>query len=129
LGSLEPDFLLNGLYPFVSAPETLNAQFLGLINLGGRSMLIVGLAAAAQYVQGRLGTKRARTKAPMSAVERMSEQMVYLAPVFTFAILVGLPAAVGLYWVATSAFSIVQQLIINRQLEHGKFGNLHQENG
>jgi len=37
--------------------------------------------------------------------------------VVTVVIFYNLPAAVGLYWLVTSIFSVVQQLIVNKNLE------------
>src|SRR3989344_6709624 len=42
------------LYSFVSRPEHLNTEFLGLINLSGKSIMMVGLSAVIQFVQGRI---------------------------------------------------------------------------
>jgi membrane protein insertase Oxa1/YidC/SpoIIIJ len=40
----------------------------------------------------------------------------------TILILTSLPSAIGLYWLTTSAFSIAQQLIINRTLNKNDSG-------
>ncbi|MEK7110732.1 MAG: YidC/Oxa1 family membrane protein insertase, partial [Patescibacteria group bacterium] len=42
---------LNGLYAFVARPETLNATLFGVINLTKSSMVMVVLAALAQFAQ------------------------------------------------------------------------------
>lgn len=102
------------LYSFLEAPEAFQPTLLGLINLTKRSILIVGFAAAAQYVQGKLSLpKRAASEGNM---ERMSRQMVVMGPAFTILFLFSLPAAIGLYWLITSLFSLVQQVYINRSL-------------
>ena len=103
------------LYSFISAPTVVNHSFLGLIDLGSRSILIVVLAAVLQYLQGRLSLPK---QAPNqdSAAARMGRSMIYIGPIMTILILTSLPSAIGLYWLATSAFSIGQQLIINKSL-------------
>lgn len=95
------------LYSFVSPPAEVPHTFLGLIDLKTKSIILVGLAALAQYFQGRL------TLTPQS--EKIAKQMVIFGPVLTVAIMAFLPAAIALYWLASSVFSIFQQLIIKKQ--------------
>ena len=102
------------LYPFLTAPEVFQPTLLGLINLTKRSILIVGFAAAVQYAQGKISLPK-RTTGEGKA-ERMSRQMVVMGPAFTLLFLSPLPAAIGLYWLVTSLFSLVQQVYINRSL-------------
>ena len=44
--------------------------------------------------------------------QTMQKQMIYFLPFFTVFILWNMPSAVGLYWLTTSAFSVVQQYFI-----------------
>lgn len=127
LKSLKPGFL-SGLYSFVSAPEAIKTSFLGLINLGERSIFIVGLAALAQYLQGRLSLPKIEAGRKPTPPEKMGRQMVFLGPVMTVVIFYNFPAAVGLYWLITSLFSIVQQIIVNKQIANGKLGKSNQKN-
>lgn len=114
LNGFEPA-IFDRLYDFISRPAQLSHGFLGLINLQERSILIVGLAALAQYFQGRLTMpKPAKDKGPLPPEQRLGRQMVFLGPFLTVAILSTLPAAVGLYWLVTSVFSIGQQIYFNK---------------
>lgn len=114
---------LVGLYSFVAAPTTINSMFLGIINLQVKNIWLVILAAAAQFFQARLAIWRnpASNVAP-SPAEKMARQMAYIAPVMTLVIFFNLPAAVALYWLTSSVFSIIQQSIVNKHLR-AKFGN------
>ena len=123
LNILKPGTIV-GLYSFIQAPQNLSHQFLGLINLEERSIVIVGLAALAQYVQMRLGLPKAQEKRELSTTERMGRQMIFIGPILTFVIFYNFPSAIGLYWLTTSLFSVPQQAIINRQ-QHGELGPLH----
>lgn len=128
LRSLSPE-LITGLYSFVNAPEHLSASFLGLINLDQKNILIASLATLAQYFQGRLSMlkrKEESGKEPTMA-ERVGKQMVFVGPIVTFSILMNLPAAVGLYWSISALFSVFQQIIVNRKLDHGELGNIHKK--
>lgn len=109
---------LGALYSFVSRPDILSHYFLGFIDLSQRSIPIVILAAIAQFFQGKLAlSKTSGSGGELSTAERVGRQMVYLGPVITVIFLVNFPSAIGLYWLTTSAFSIIQQIAINRKLE------------
>ena len=117
---------LTNLYSFVPSPSSLNYLFLGFIDLSKRNIFIVVAAAMVQYFQGRLSvTKTNKPFKDLDATERMSRQMVYLGPILTILFLYGfnLPSAVGLYWLTTSTFSVIQQIIINKQLKNKNGGN------
>lgn len=115
LEGFSPD-ILNQIYSFIDKPASLNTTFLGLLDLEKKSILMVGLAAIAQYLQGYLMLPEPRKGGEISPPERIGRQMVYFGPLFTVMILANLPAAIGLYWLVTSLFSIAQQIYINRTL-------------
>lgn len=104
------------LYSFISVPVDINSSFLGLLDLGKRSIFIVVLAAVLQYVQGKLSLPKKKEGEEVSKAAQIGRQMVFIGPILTIMVLTALPAAVGLYWLTTSAFSIVQQIIINRKI-------------
>ncbi|MEK7611949.1 MAG: YidC/Oxa1 family membrane protein insertase [Patescibacteria group bacterium] len=108
-----------GLYSFIHRPEAIHDMFIGLINISESNILIVGLAAVAQYIQGKLSLSQRDPKKELSPAEKIARNMVFIGPVITVIILQSLPAAIGLYWIATSAFSIFQQMLINRTLNYG----------
>lgn len=112
----------SGLYSFVPAPAAINALFLGILNLKQRSIVLVVLAALSQYFQSRLAIYHAPDAGPLSPVERMARQMTFIGPLITLVVFYNLPAAVGLYWLVSSLFSILQQLIVNKHLRD-KYGN------
>ena len=100
------------LYSFVSAPAVINNEFLGLLDVSKPSMIIVALAVICQYWQG----KTAMAKNTAASSSPMSKYMVYMGPLLTLLILPKLSAAIGLYWITTSVFSVFQQHLINKQL-------------
>ncbi len=110
-----------GLYSFIPQPGTINPLFLGVVNLAEPSIVLIGLAAVAQYVQARLAIYRDPTnKAPLTSAEKMAQNMTFVGPFITILVFYGLPAAVGLYWLTTSVFSVFQQIIINRHFKKGE---------
>lgn len=121
---------LAAVYSFVPVPDHLNTYFLGitLIPLEKSSIFIAGLAALTQYFQTKLTIPKVDNARELTATERMSRQMMFVAPGITLLVLFNLPAAIGLYWITTSLFSVGQQIIINRQLareDHDSLGNIH----
>ncbi len=119
LGGLSAE-ALRDLYSFVPAPDVLNESFLGIVDLSAPSIVLGVLAGASQLILGLMTlpakpTGGAREQDPATQIGR---QMAYIGPVFiviTF-IYFDLPAAVGLYWLTTTAFSVIQQVVINRRL-------------
>jgi YidC/Oxa1 family membrane protein insertase len=131
ISGLSPEAFAPALYSFVRVPEVFDASLLGLINLGSQSILMVFAAAIAQYFQGRLAIpKRADPNASMTPQEKISRNMMYVGPVLTLVIFYSFPAAVALYWLVSSLFSIAQQIIINRDLaKNGPLGNISKKPG
>lgn len=91
-------------------------SFLGLITLSERSILLVVLAALLQYLLGVMSM--AANKDDKSPAAQTMRNMVMIGPVITVAVLWSLPAAIGLYWVTTTLFSIAQQLHVERKMIH-----------
>jgi YidC/Oxa1 family membrane protein insertase len=78
----------------------------------------VVLAIIAQYLQGKLSLPKTENQTSKeSPANRIAHQMVLMGPILTGLVLWNLPAAVGLYWLISSIFSVGQQLIINRKIE------------
>lgn len=130
LSDFSPEILGANLYSFITSPGSINPVFLGLINLKSRSIVIVVLSAILQYIQGKLSL--AKNAGGNSKASKIGAQMVYIGPVLTFLVLTSLPAAVGIYWLTTSAFSIFQQFLINKSLAkeniHGVIPSDNQKN-
>jgi len=106
------------LYSSILNPGQLNTIFLGLLDLSQKSMIIVALAAAVQYYQGRISLPKTATDGQTNQAASIGQKMVYIGPVLTVIILGTLPSAVGLYWLASSVFSVGQQWIINRKISN-----------
>ncbi|MBU4351179.1 YidC/Oxa1 family membrane protein insertase [Patescibacteria group bacterium] len=108
----------NHLYSFISKPEIINPLFLG-IDLSQPNVILAVLAGIAQLVQTlMLPNALKKNKDSGDMKEKMSaalqKQMIYLFPILTVFILLKLPSALGLYWLATSVFSVWQQYALNK---------------
>lgn len=110
---------LVGLYSFISVPTPLHTTLLGLIDLQKSNIILVGLAAALQYIQALLMLRKHAPGETPTQAEKMSRKMAFIGPILTIIIFSRFPAAVSLYWVITSIASIIQQLIVNKELDHG----------
>lgn len=114
-GGLNPSELSN-LYQFVPNPGSLNPLFLGIVDLSRPNIFMALLAGIAQYFQSKMLvpkslSKQKRGQGPDFS-QVMQKQMVYFLPGFTVIILLGLPSALGLYWIVTAVFSVIQQYFI-----------------
>jgi len=105
----------NYLYRFIAKPEFLSPVSLGILDLSQPSLLIALLAGLAQLFQsltmpGSLKKNGDEAKDKMMAM--MQKQTMFIFPLLTIFILVKLPSVLGLYWLATSVFTVLQQYIL-----------------
>ena len=109
------------LYSFVSAPETIDPRFLGLVDLNESSWVLALFAGILQFVQFKQSNP-AKPKEKKSAkpdiASLMQAQMTYIFPVIIVWVAASLPAAFALYWVCTTAFSIWQYWFIKKREEY-----------
>ena len=105
---------LKYLYPFVANPGHINTIFLGIMDLSKPNWVFAIIAGGVQFFQTKLllpkpqeGQKKGSDMAVM-----MQKQMVYFFPIITVLILLRLPSALGLYWIASGLFMVIQQYII-----------------
>jgi YidC/Oxa1 family membrane protein insertase len=105
------------LYSFVPNPGVIEASFLGLINLSQSNTILAGLAAAVQFFQMKALTPKnpntGKDKQKNYFLAAFQKQTIFFVPLITFFFLLKLPAAIGLYWITTSLFSIFQQNLLN----------------
>lgn len=103
---------LTQLYSFVARPEIINNMFLGMLDLSQKSIILAILAGIAQFIQSKMLMPKTSVSQGSDFSSVMNKQMVYFFPVFTVFIAASLPAGLGLYWVATTIFGIVQQYFV-----------------
>ncbi len=110
---------LDFLYSFVPNPGIINPFFLNLVNLAETSLILAIIAAAAQYFQGyfmQLKMKFAPVQNGNKAdfAQIMQKQMLYMMPVMILIFSLSLPAALPLYWIVNTLFTLGQELYIKR---------------
>jgi len=98
-------------------------NFLGLniVNPPGLSfpgIIIPILAMALQFVQTKqLNVKNTSSNKDNPAASAMSSMSVVM-PIMSGVFCITLPTGVGLYWIATSVYAIIQQYFVNKYMDH-----------
>jgi len=115
IGFLSEAFMM--LYASVPEPQNITQCFLGLVALDARSIPLVIIAAGAQYVQGRLMVSRKGSKQQLTGqAAKIAKVSIYAGPAIALVILSRFAAAVALYWLTSTVFSIIQQVFVNRSV-------------
>lgn len=109
------------LYGFVSVP-TINMHFLGLIDIGAKSIVLALVAAIAQYLQlhfslASSGPNVKSDNPSMDAAQNMMKNMKYIFPVMVFIISYKISAVVALYWTVSSLFTLGQEIVVRRHIK------------
>lgn len=107
---------MENLYSFIPRPQLIDPNFLGWVNLAQPNFFLAILAGLSQYFQTKMATPSIKTQIQKSDFSKiLQNQMLYFFPLFTVFILLKLPAAIGLYWLITTLFSIIQQYFIYKK--------------
>jgi len=112
------------LYTFISAPQHIGINFLGLtfLDITQRSYILAFFAGITSYIQIRISTGGATAPATgeksfgNDLMRSMQTQMKYVFPVMVFFIAYRISGAVALYWFTSNVFTIFQELIVKRKL-------------
>jgi YidC/Oxa1 family membrane protein insertase len=105
---------LTNLYSFIKKPESISPIFLGLVKLDKPFLAIAIIAGIFQFIQIRMMTPE--IKKGDEGLDKFSaalqKQTLYFFPILIVFMLLKTPSAIGLYWITTTIFSIIQQRII-----------------
>ncbi|TSC84533.1 MAG: preprotein translocase subunit YidC [Parcubacteria group bacterium Gr01-1014_17] len=107
-------------YAFIPSPEV-SMEFLGLIDIAGKSIFLAALAGISQFFQVKLalpppapGTRDGSFQGELA--HGMHMQMKYVMPIFAAVAAYTISGAVALYWVTSNLFAIGQELVVRRRL-------------
>lgn len=111
------------LYSFVHAPEHVNMNFLGILDIGQKSLVLAILAGLSQFFQAYFMPKAVKSSTPSdkkgsfqeSFSKSMSMQMKYVFPFIVAFIAYSISGAVALYWITSNVFTICQQIYSNKK--------------
>jgi len=99
------------LYAFVPHPGTVNTMFLGIdLALKDKLYILPGIAGILQFIAAWQMRPKGQVKDSMQ--QMLSKQMLFIFPIFTVIIASRLPAALPLYWIVTTIFSVAQQYFV-----------------
>ena len=120
-----PEIDLSILYSFINEPSKINMNFLGLIPMDGRSIVLAFLAGLSQYFQIKLSLpdlKKRDDKASLKDdfARSFQLQMRYMLPLFIFGFSYFVSAAFALYWFTSNIFAIGQEIFLRGRLAKEK---------
>ena len=110
------------LYSFVKAPAEVSMHFLGLFDMGGKSLILALLAGATQFVHAYIAMEPPQTTTKPG--ESMKDDIMrslhiqarYVFPVVVAVIAYTISAAVALYWITSNVFMIFQELLVRSKV-------------
>ncbi len=104
------------LYSFVAAPDFINQVF-WIFNTSEKSIVLGAIAGILQFIQIRISLpamkKREEGAQPNfkdDLARSMNTQMRFVMPVIVFIASLGFKAAMSVYWIVSTAFTIAQEL-------------------
>lgn len=114
--SFEPGLL----YSFIETPERVNMMFLGILDIGGKSLLLAILAGISQFLQAYFMPQPAPSATTgggfaESFSKSMNLQMKYIFPFVVAFIAYSISGAVALYWITSNIFAVGQQIYVERR--------------
>ena len=117
-----PDINVEALYSFISVPTEVTMNFIGLVDIAGRSVLLALAAGITQYIHVNyvMPTPEKPKKEDGPAdfqtelMNNMQTQMKFVMPILITGIAYFISAAIALYFVVSNLFSIFQELYVRR---------------
>ncbi len=108
------------LYSFIKMPTDMNLHFLGLIDLGKKSIVLAILAGISQFLQAYFMPKPAPSTGSSGGFQEsfqksMHVQMKYVFPFIVAFIAYSVSGAIALYWVTSNIFAVGQQIYSKRK--------------
>lgn len=109
------------LYSFIMSPTLVDMNFLGLIDISGRSALLAILAGVTQYYQVKLAMPPLPPRDPNAPADfkadlgrNMQLQMRYVMPIIIFFVAYAISAAIALYFFVSNLVAIIQEVYIKK---------------
>lgn len=118
-----PEINTDMLYSFVPIPQVVNMDFLGLVDMGGKSFVLAALAGLSQYVQIKyslppIAEKKDSPSLKDDLARSFQLQMRYMMPILITVFAYVISAAVALYWVTSNMFAIGQELYMRKKVRN-----------
>lgn len=116
-----PQINLDILYSFIAAPEFVNMNFLGVVDITGKSLILAALAGLTQFYQVKLTMPKLEPKDPNATPDfkadfgrNMQLQMRYVMPVIIFFVAYAVSASIALYFFVSNLVAILQEYHVRK---------------
>lgn len=116
-----PDINLDILYSFIVAPSEVTMNFLGMVDITARSLLLALGAGITQFIQVTLTMPKLAPKVEGAEpnmkddfMRNMQIQMKYVMPVLIAVVAYSISAAIALYFLVSNLVSIAQEFYIRK---------------
>lgn len=116
-----PEINTSLLYSFISSPNLVDMNFLGSIDISGKSMALALLAGITQYFQVKVSMPAMKPKEPGAApdfkddlMRNMQLQMRYVMPIIIFFVAYFISAAIALYFFVSNLVAIAQEFYVKK---------------
>lgn len=109
------------LYSFVGNPQHINNISLGFLDITSQSIVLALITGLFQYLQLKQNqglmktTGSGKSSGGQNELQALNSQMLYFFPVIIIIIGWSLPAGLLLYWLATTLFSMGEQMYIRKK--------------
>ncbi len=115
-----PEIHTELLYSFIEVPKLVNMNFLGILDIKEKSLIIAILAGITQFIQAMIAipktSKPQNNNLSENFAHSMQVQMKFVFPVIIVFIGMGFPSALPLYWTTRNIFTIFQEIIVKKGL-------------
>lgn len=92
------------------------------------TILIPIMAGGFQFLQAKLQGQSSPSSDPDSTAAQTGKMMTTIMPIMSALFCLMLPIGVGIYWIATSVFTIIQTIFINKYLDKTNIDELLEKN-
>ncbi|OHB00076.1 MAG: hypothetical protein A3E93_01975 [Candidatus Zambryskibacteria bacterium RIFCSPHIGHO2_12_FULL_43_12b] len=114
-----PEVNTDLLYSFVQRPETININFLGILDITEKSIILALLAGISSFFQIRFAVPAHKDTGEKTfqndLAKSLNVQMRYVFPVITVLISYQISGVVALYWVTSNVFAMIQERVLRKQ--------------
>ena len=109
------------LYAFTPIPHTISLEFLGLISVAGKSIVLAALAGLTQFLQAHMALSGTMKPSEGGGMQNdfqkiMGMQLKYVFPFIIATISYTTSGAVALYFIATNLAGALQEWHVRRTI-------------
>lgn len=116
-----PNINVEVLYSFIKEPVVITMNFLGVVDIAGKSIILALLAGITQYIQVRLVMPKLPEREPEAkpsmkdeVMRNMHVQMRFVMPVLVAVIAYTISAAIALYFLVSNLVTIAQEIYVRK---------------